>query len=88
MISKTITKKLFKEFNINPKVVPFEIWHDALNAEMEHRDIIGDNPVLAAEIAIAHLDEYPDYYDRLFIMEDEAKKFWKGLKKPSIYNLK
>lgn len=85
MISKKESKKLFKEFNINPKVIPQEIWHEALNAEMEHKNVIGDNPELAAEIAIAHLEEYPDYYDRLFIMEDDAKKFWKGKKKPSIY---
>jgi hypothetical protein len=28
------------------------------------------------KIALAHLNEFPDYYDRLEIMEEEAKQFW------------
>ncbi len=38
--------------------------------ELEHTD----NEELAEEIAMDHLEEIPDYYDRLKKMESEAKK--------------
>ncbi|GAJ07065.1 unnamed protein product, partial [marine sediment metagenome] len=28
------------------------------------------------KIALAHLNEFPDYYDRLKNMENEAEKYW------------
>jgi len=37
--------------------------------EMEHTN----NPEIAGEVADDHLDEIPDYYDRLGDMEEEAK---------------
>jgi len=40
-----------------------------LKIEMEHTD----NPMIAIEIAMDHLSEFPDYYTRLDKMEKEAK---------------
>lgn len=37
-------------------------------------DVIGSDPVKAAKIALAHLREIPDYYDRLKDMEAGAEK--------------
>jgi hypothetical protein len=54
-----------------------------MDVELEHgtRDIetnvTNDDPVLTGKIAYAHLKEFPDYYDRLDKMEEEADKFWK-----------
>lgn len=54
-----------------------------LNAELEHgqRDpktnVTGDDPLLTGKIALAHLNEFPDYYDRLERMEKEAADYWK-----------
>jgi hypothetical protein len=31
---------------------------------------------MTGKIALAHLNEFPDYYDRLEKMEKEADKFW------------
>ena len=31
---------------------------------------------LIGKIALAHLNEFPDYYDRLEKMEREAEEFW------------
>ena len=33
----------------------------------------GDDSVATAKIALAHLNEFPDYYTRLRRMEEEAK---------------
>lgn len=54
-----------------------------MGVELEHgkRDsttnVTGDDPILTGKIALAHLNEFPDYYTRLVEMEKEADKFWK-----------
>ena len=51
-----------------------------LNVELEHgtrdpsTDVTGNDPILTGKIALAHLNEFPDYYTRLHEMEREAKK--------------
>ncbi len=37
-------------------------------------DVTGDDAVVTGKIALAHLNEFPDYYVRLEKMEDEAKR--------------
>ena len=50
-----------------------------MQVELEHgtRDqmtnVTNDDPVLTAKIALAHLNEFPDYYQRLKKMEAEAE---------------
>lgn len=50
-----------------------------LEVELEHgahdpqTDVTGDDPILTAKIAWAHLKELPDYYTRLTAMEAEAE---------------
>lgn len=49
-----------------------------LNVELEHglhdplTNVTGDDPILTGKIALAHLNEFPDYYTRLQKMEWEA----------------
>jgi hypothetical protein len=49
-----------------------------LNVELEHgrqnpaTDVTGDDPMTTGRIALAHLNEFPDYYTRLARMEKEA----------------
>lgn len=49
-----------------------------MNVELEHGkrfpdlDVTGDDPVITVKIALAHLREFPDYYERLDAMEREA----------------
>jgi hypothetical protein len=49
-----------------------------LDVELEHglRDpstnVTGDDPIMTGKIALAHLNEFPDYYTRLDKMEQEA----------------
>ncbi|OGI15476.1 hypothetical protein A3K63_01440 [Candidatus Micrarchaeota archaeon RBG_16_49_10] len=58
-----------------------EQFRDGMNVELEHgrRDpktnVTNNDPVLTGKIALAHLNEFPDYYTRLDKMEEEAKKF-------------
>ena len=48
-----------------------------MNVELEHgrrdplTDVTGDDPLVTAKIALAHLREMPDYYTRLSRMEAE-----------------
>ena len=41
-------------------------------------DVTGDDLILTGKIALAHLNEFPDYYIRLARMEEEARVFWQG----------
>ena len=37
-------------------------------------DVTGDDPVTTGKIALAHMKEFPDYYERLQQMEQEAER--------------
>jgi hypothetical protein len=49
-----------------------------MDVELEHGDLLTNvtdsDPVVTGKIALAHLNEFPDYYTRLARMEDEAKR--------------
>jgi hypothetical protein len=51
-----------------------------LDVELEHglvapsTDVTGDDPIITGKIALAHLNEFADYYTRLEKMERKAKK--------------
>ncbi|MGF1470395.1 MAG: DUF5661 family protein [Rubrobacteraceae bacterium] len=53
-----------------------------MDVEYEHgvhdpqTDVTGDDPVLTGKIALAHMKEFPDYYERLARMEREAEIWW------------
>ncbi|MBN2567443.1 hypothetical protein JXB02_05155 [Candidatus Woesearchaeota archaeon] len=55
-----------------------------MDVELEHgsrdasTDVTHDDPLMTGRIALAHLNEYPDYYDRLERMEEEAEEYWEG----------
>ena len=53
-----------------------------MEVELEHgrqdpaTNVTDDDPVLTGKIALAHLNEFPDYYERLELMEREAERDW------------
>lgn len=53
-----------------------------MDVELEHgtvdenTNVSNDDPLTTAKIALAHLNEIPDYYDRLEKMEEEGEKYW------------
>ena len=60
-----------------------------LEIELEHgkinpaTNVTNDDLITTAKIALAHLSEIPDYYDRLEKMEREADEYWKHKQKNS-----
>lgn len=58
-----------------------EQFRKGLDVELEHgrRDpatnVTNDDPMLTGKIALAHLNEFPDYYTRHAKMEEEAERF-------------
>lgn len=42
----------------------------------EHTNVTHDDEIATGKIALAHLNEFPDYYSRLKKMEDEANEFY------------
>ena len=42
----------------------------------EQTDVTGDDPIITGKIALAHMKEFPDYYERLERMEAEAVREW------------
>ena len=55
-----------------------------MEVELEHglhdprTNVSGDDPVVTGKIALAHLNEFPDYYIRLERMEQVAKREQEG----------
>lgn len=51
-----------------------------LNVELEHgrrdpaTDVTHDEPIVTGKIALAHLNEIPDYYTQLTVMEQDAER--------------
>ncbi len=57
-----------------------------MDVELEHgtvdanTNVSNDDPIITGKIALAHLNEFPDYYTRLYKMEEEGEKYWEGKK--------
>jgi hypothetical protein len=53
-----------------------------MDVELEHglispkTNVTNDDPIMTGKIALAHLNEFPDYYTRLYKLEKEADVFW------------
>jgi len=91
MVSLQKIKQLSEKLNINLNVIDLKTLQLGVKIEMEHgyinpkTNITNNDLKKTLLIALAHLDEYPDYYDRLLKMEKKAKKYWSKKKKPSIW---
>ena len=63
---------------------PFDVeqFRMGMDVELEHgtqdleTNVTDDDVTVTAKIARAHLNEFPDYYSRLALMEAEAKAYW------------
>ena len=73
-----------EEIGINWDTAPFDVeqFRIGMNVELEHglhdprTNVSNDDPDITAKVALAHLNEFPDYYTRLERMEEEAKRDW------------
>ncbi len=72
------------QLGIDWKAFDVEQFRMGLDVELEHglvapeTNVSSDDPLTTGKIALAHLREFPDYYDRLEEMEVEAEAFWEG----------
>ncbi|MCJ7769919.1 MAG: hypothetical protein MUO92_05580, partial [Dehalococcoidales bacterium] len=72
-------KKIGEELGIDWGEYNVEQYRMGLYVELEHglvdpdTNVTNDDPIMTGKIALAHLNEFPDYYTRLDIMEEEAE---------------
>lgn len=75
-------RRIGEQIGIDWETAPFDVeqLRMGMDVELEHglRDpatnVTGDDSVVTGKIALAHLNEFPDYYTRLGRMEEEAKQ--------------
>lgn len=53
-----------------------ELEHGTVNA---NTNVTNDDPLITGKIALAHLNEFSDYYTRLDKMEKEADAYWQNV---------
>lgn len=79
-------EEMAKQLGINWDEVKYdtEQLRRGMDVELEHglenavTNVTNDDSLMTAKIALAHLNEYPDYYIRLDEMEEAAEAFWEG----------
>jgi hypothetical protein len=79
-------RRIGERIGIDWTAAPFDVdqFRRGLEVELEHglhdpaTNVTGDDPVLTGKIALAHLNEFPDYYTRLERMEQEAERDRRG----------
>jgi hypothetical protein len=70
-----------EKIGIDWAAAPFDVeqFRMGMDVELEHglhdaaTNVTDDDPIFTAKIALAHLNEFPDYYTRLARMEQEAE---------------
>jgi hypothetical protein len=78
-------KRVGDVLGVDWKSIEVEQFHIGMNVELEHgaRDpqtnVTNDDSLLTGKIAWAHLKEFPDYYERLQRMEEEAEAYWEAV---------
>ena len=80
--AKTVGDRL----GIDWKSFAVEQFRMGMDVELEHgthdpdTNVTDDDIMMTGKIAWAHLKEFPDYYDRLEQMEEEAEAYWDAQK--------
>ncbi|OGD33273.1 hypothetical protein A2V94_06755 [Candidatus Atribacteria bacterium RBG_16_35_8] len=75
-------KKIGEELGIDWSKFDIEQFRAGMDVELEHgkvdpnTNVSNDDPLITGKIALAHLNEFPDYYTRLLKMEEEAEEYW------------
>jgi hypothetical protein len=75
-------QRVGEEIGIDWSSSPFDLeqFRMGMDVELEHglhdplTNVTDSDPLVTGKIALAHLNEFPDYYTRLARMEDEAKR--------------
>jgi hypothetical protein len=81
--SEDVAKEIGEKLGIVWDKFDVDQFRRGMDVELEHgkvdpdTDVSGDDPLTTGKIALAHLNEFPDYYTRLEAMEEEAEEYWK-----------
>jgi len=75
-------RRVGSEIGIDWVSAPFDVeqFRMGMDVELEHglhdptTDVTNSDPIVTGKIALAHLNEFPDYYTRLARMEEEARR--------------
>jgi len=74
-------KQIGEQLGLDWSLFDVEQFRMGMDVEFEHgtvdphTNVSNDDPLVTGKIALAHLNEFPDYYTRLEKMEEEAEKF-------------
>lgn len=77
-------KEIGEQIGIKWDKFDVEQFRRGMDVELEHgaedanTNVSDDDPLMTGKIALAHLNEFSDYYTRLDKMEEEAEKYWEG----------
>lgn len=75
-------KQIGEQLGVDWSKFDVEQFRRGMDVELEHgtRDantnVTNDDPLITGKIALAHLNEFSDYYTRLNEMEKAADEFW------------
>jgi hypothetical protein len=75
-------RRVGDEIGVDWSRFDLEQFRTGMDVEFEHgahdpqTDVTGDDPIITGKIALAHMKEFPDYYERLERMEREAERDW------------
>lgn len=75
-------KEIGDKLSITWEDYDVEQFRMGLDVELEHgtidpsTNVTDDDPIMTGKIALAHLNEFADYYTRLDKLEEEAEVFW------------
>lgn len=75
-------RRVGSEIGIDWGSAPFDVeqFRMGMDVELEHgshdpaTDVTNSDPIVTGKIALAHLNEFADYYTRLARMEQEANR--------------
>jgi hypothetical protein len=75
-------KRVGDDIGVDWNRFDLEQFRIGMDVEFEHgahdpqTDVTHDDPIVTGKIALAHMKEFPDYYERLERMEAEAERYW------------
>ncbi len=82
--TKEDAKRIGEELGIDWSKFDVEQFRMGLDVELEHgtidpkTNVTDDDEIITGKIALAHLNEFSDYYTRLEKMEEEAEEYWEN----------
>ena len=75
-------RRVGEEIGVDWSRFDLEQFRMGMDVELEHgshdpqTNVTDDDPIVTGKIALAHMKEFPDYYERLEHMEAEAERYW------------